>query len=505
MPRMLLDWLPGPYLLIGTGLALGAVLAVVAVRTSQVESRQTETEPVAPAVAADAPRRLAEALKIRTTTRRDPAKLDSAAFRDFYRHVAQAFPTVHTALDTTHVNGLSRLYTWRGSDPSLAPIVLMAHVDVVPIEDASAWTHPPFGGRIADGYVWGRGALDDKASAVGILEAIEALLNRGVTPRRTVHVALGHDEEVGGTRGGRALSERITAGDVSPALVVDEGGAITRGALPGLTDPLAVVGVAGKGFLSVALKADGPGGHSSVPPARTSIEGLNEALTRLRANPLPSRLTGVAGTMFDYLAPEVTLPMRTMLANRWLTTPILRAVLNRRPATRAAIRTTTVPTRLDAGVKDNVIPTEARAVVNFRILPSQSVDEVVAHVRRVLDGLSVQVEPIRSTPPPSVSKIDTPAFRMMQRTIGQVTADSVVVAPYLLPGRTDSGYYADDSDAVYRFVPYQLGPDDRSRIHGANERIAVDDYRTVVQFYTQLIRNADRLPVAHTSGAEPDG
>ncbi|WP_233992447.1 M20 family peptidase [Salinibacter altiplanensis] len=502
---MLPDWLSGRRLLIGTGLVLGGVLAIVAVRTGQVESRQVQTEPVEPTVSPGAPRRLAKALTIRTITERDPAELDSAAFRQFYEYAARSFPAVHSALDTTHVNGLSRLYTWRGRVPSLAPIVLMAHVDVVPIEDSSAWTHPPFEGRISDGHVWGRGALDDKASALGILEAMEALLSRDVTPRRTVHVALGHDEEVGGRRGGRALAERITAKGVSPALVVDEGGAIARGALPGLTDPLAAVGVAGKGFLSLSLTADGPGGHSSVPPFRTSIEVLNEALTRLRANPLPSRLTGVADAMFEYLAPELTLPMRTLLANRWLTAPVLRAVLNRRPATRATIRTTTVPTRLDAGVKDNVIPTQARAVVNFRILPGQSVDEVIAHVRAVLDGLSVQAEPIRSTSPPSVSKIETPAFRMMQRTIGQVTADSVVVAPYLLPGRTDSGYYADHSDAVYRFVPYQLGPDDRSRIHGPNERIAVDDYRTVVQFYTQLLRNADRLPTASGAEAGPNG
>lgn len=490
---MVPNWFSGRGLLVVATVALIGVLGVVGVRTALVESHQVQTEPVDLEVSPKAPQRLAKALRIQTITRRDPAQLDSAAFREFYQYVGQAFPAVHATLDTTHVNGLSRLYTWEGRDPSLAPVVLMAHVDVVPIEDSSAWTHPPFAGRIAGGHIWGRGALDDKASAVGILEAIEALLDRGVRPRRTVHVALGHDEEVGGTRGGRALSERITAGGVSPALVVDEGGAITRGVLPGLTEPLAVVGVAGKGYLSLKLEARRPGGHSSVPPLQTSIEVLNMALTRLRANPLPSRLTGVAGTMFDYLAPEVSLPMRTMLANRWLTAPVLRTVLNRRPATRAAIRTTTVPTRLDAGVKDNVIPTRARAVVNFRILPSQSIDEVIAHVRRTLNGLSIQVEPIRSTPPPSVSGIETPAFQMVQRTIGQVTADSVVVAPYLLPGRTDSGYYADESDAVYRFVPYQLGPDDRSRIHGSNERIAVDDYRTVVQFYMQLIRNADRL------------
>jgi len=453
-------------------------------------------------VAANAPERLADVLAFRTIAKQAPARLDSAAFRALYEYAGRAFPAVHATLDTAHVNGLSRLYTWEGRDPSLAPIVLMAHVDVVPVEDSSEWTHPPFEGRIAAGHIWGRGALDDKASAVGILEAIETLLKQGFTPRRTVHVALGHDEEVGGTRGGRALSERITAGGVSPALVVDEGGAVTRGVLPGLANPLAVVGIAGKGFLSLAIEARGPGGHSSVPPRRTSIEALNKALMRLRDDPLPSRLSGVAGTLFDYLAPEMTLPMRAVLANRWLTAPLLRTILNQRPATRAAIRTTTVPTRLDAGVKDNVIPTRARAVVNFRVLPSQSIDAVIDHVRSTVGGLPVEVEPLRSTPPPSVSTTDGPAFRMMQRTIGQVTADSVVVAPYLVPGRTDSGYYADDSDAVYRFVPYQLGPDDRSRIHGPNERISADDYRTVVRFYMQLIRNADQLAAPEGPGAK---
>jgi carboxypeptidase PM20D1 len=263
--------------------------------------------------------------------------------------------------------------------------------------------------------------------------------------------------------------------------------------LPGLDAPLAVVGVAGKGYLSLQLTASGPGGHSSVPPALTSVDALTEALSRLRDRPLPARLSGVAGTMFDYLAPEMNLPMRALLANRWLTAPALRWVLNQQPPTRAAVRTTTVPTRLAAGVKDNVIPTTARAVVNFRVLPSQSIQSVIDHVRSTVDGLPVQVEVLRSREPPTVSRVDTPAFRTLQRTIGQVTADSVVVAPYLVPGRTDSGYYAEHSDAVYRFVPYQLGPGDESRIHGPNERIAVEDYRSVVRFYMQIIQNADTL------------
>ena len=502
---MVSNWSTWQRLLGGSAFVLVLLLGVVGAWTWQVESRQLETEPVDLRVPAEAPQRLAQALRAKTLTNRDPAQFDSSAFRSLYDHFREAFPRVHATLDVDTVNGLSRLYTWEGRTPSLAPVVLMAHVDVVPVEDPSEWPHPPFAGRIAGNHVWGRGALDDKASAVGILEAIETLLKRGVTPRRTVYVALGHDEEVGGRRGARAMAERITADGVSPALVLDEGGAITRDALPGLHDPLAVVGVAGKGYLSLELTSEGPGGHSSVPPKQTSIEVLNEALSRLRTSPLPSRLSGVAGTMFDYLAPEMDLPMRTVLANRWLSAPALRWILNRRPATRAAIRTTTVPTRLQAGVKDNVIPTTARATVNFRILPSQSVEDVIGHVRSILEGLPVQIEPVQANEPPAVSGVDTPAFRMVQRTVGQVTADSVVVAPYLVPGRTDSDYYADDSDAVYRFVPYQLTPEDQSRIHGPNERIAVDDYRTVVKFYMQVIRNADRLPTnAGTTAADKE-
>jgi len=488
-------------LLGGLVLVLGAVLAVVATRTWQVETRRATTEPVALEVDPEAHRRLANALQFRTITKQSPARLDSAAYERLFGYLDRAFPRVHTALDTTHVHGLSRLYTWEGRDSSLAPIVLMAHVDVVPIEDSSDWTYPPFSGRVTDTHVWGRGALDDKASVVGILEAIETLLRRGVTPRRTVHVAFGHDEEVGGVRGGRALAERVTTGGVAPALVLDEGGAITRGALPGLDDPLAVVGVAGKGYLSLELTAERPGGHSSVPPDRTSIEVLNDALSRLLENPLPSRLLGVTGIMFNYLAPEMRLPMRAALANRWLTAPALRWVLNRRPATRAAIRTTTAPTRLDAGVKDNVIPSTARAVVNFRILPSQSVDAVIDHVRETLGNLPVRIEKGQSSSPSPVSAIESSAFRMLQRTIGQVTADSVVVAPYLVPGTTDSRYYTEHSDYVYRFIPYQLTPEDRSRIHGTNERIAIDDYRTIVQFYMQIIRNSDALPRAVKGGS----
>jgi carboxypeptidase PM20D1 len=485
------------YLSLGLGGLLGVLLIVGGVRAWLLESRQpAPKEPSAIPVAPDAPTRLAQALRYETVTKRDPAALDSAAYDRLYAYLERAFPRVHRTLDTAHVNDLSRHYTWPGTDTTKAPVVLMAHVDVVPIEPGTrdAWTHPPFSGARADGHVWGRGALDDKAGAVALLEALSTMMRNGERPSRPVHVALGHDEEVGGPNGARVMAERITGGGTSPAIVLDEGGAITKGALPGLSRPLAVVGVAEKGYLSVELTATAPGGHSSVPPDSTSIERLNAALSRLLDHPLPARLDGVMGRTLSFVAPEMPFYLRLALANQWGTAPALEWALSREPATEAAIKTVQVPTRLTAGVKDNVIPSSAHATVNYRILPSHSVDQVLSHIRTTTAGLGVTVDTGQVSPPTPVSAVDDPAFRMVQRTIREVTSDSVVVAPYLVPGATDSRYYADATDRVYRFRPYTLTPEKRGLIHGTNERIQVDDYRTMVRFYVQALRNADALP-----------
>ena len=485
------------YLSISVGGVLGLLLLVGSVRAWLLESRQpAPTETRAIDVAADAATHLSKAVQFKTVTKRDPAELDSAAYDRLYAYLERAFPRVHRTLDTAHVNALSRHYTWPGTDTTKAPVVLMAHVDVVPVEPGTRaeWTHPPFSGAVADGHVWGRGALDDKAGAVAILEALSTMIRHGERPSRTVHVAIGHDEEVGGPRGARVLAERITGNGTSPAIVLDEGGAVTRGALPGLDRPLAVVGIAEKGYLSVELTATAPGGHSSVPPDSTSIERLNAALSRLLDNPLPARLDGVMGRTLSFVAPEMPLHLRGALANQWLTAPALEWALSREPATEAAIKTVQVPTRLTAGVKDNVIPSSARATINYRILPSHSVDQVLSHIRTTTDGLGITIETGQVSPPTPVSAVDDPAFRMVQRTAREVMSDSVVVAPYLVPGATDSRYYADATERVYRFRPYTLTPAKRGLIHGTNERMAIADYRTMVRFYVQGLRNADTLP-----------
>ena len=480
-------------LLAAGGVLVAGMVLVLAMRTHQFSSKQIDPPPAAPAEVDDgAAERLAQALSYRTITKRDPDALDGAAFDALFEHVARAFPRVHATMDVEPVNEWSRLYTWPGTDLSLDPIVLMAHVDVVPVADDAqqTWTHPPFAGTIADGYVWGRGALDDKASAIGLFEAAETLLHKGVAPRRTVHLAIGHDEEVGGERGARAVAQRVTADGTTPAFVLDEGGAITDGALPDVDRPVAVIGIAEKGYLSVEIEASGPGGHSSVPPRRTSIDVIVEAVQRLRANPLPASLEGVTGQTFDHVAPEMSLPVRAAFANAWCTRPLLTWALARNDVTDAAIRTTTAPTILDAGVKDNVVPSTARAVVNFRIVPRQSVDAVLDHVRSTLSDLPVSLSVGQNSEPTPVSGTDDRWFALVHETLRAVTDDPLIVAPYLVPGTTDSRYYAPHCDHVYRFAPFRLTPDDRERIHGTDERIAVDEYETMVQFYASVVRRA---------------
>jgi len=394
------------------------LIAVLAIRTAMFQSRQVEVERVeTPDINPEAASRLSKAIQFETITQRDPAQLDTAAYAAYREYLVEAFPAVHDAMDRTVINQHSLLYAWEGSDPSAAPVVLAAHYDVVPVDAPDQWDHPPFSGALEDDYVYGRGALDDKASAVALFESMETLIADGYTPRRTVYLAIGHDEEVGGDNGAKAIAAHLEKKGVEPAVVIDEGGAITVGAVPDVSDPVALVGVAEKGYLSVEIRADGMGGHSSIPPEQTSIDVVTTAVQRLRDNQLTASLSGVTGETLQFIAPEMGPAGKTAFANLWLLRGVITWALTQDPTTDAAIRTTTAPTILDAGVKDNVVPSNARAVVNFRIRPSESVKDVMDHVRSQLDDLPVTLHPEQEGEPTRVSPVDDEWFDLVQRTI----------------------------------------------------------------------------------------
>jgi carboxypeptidase PM20D1 len=368
----------------------------------------------------------------------------------------------------------------------------MAHMDVVPVDPATekSWTHGPFSGQVTDGYIWGRGTMDDKASVLGILEAAEQLLAEGFKPQRTVFLAFGHDEEIGGNNGAAKIAEDLRRRGVELEFVLDEGMNILNRIVPGISSPVALIGIAEKGYLSLRLSVERPGGHSSIPPADTAIGMVSRALQRLETKPFPSRLSGPTLEMFEYLGPEMPWANKLALANLWLLDPLVRKQLTKSPLTNAAIRTTLAPTLFNAGVKENVLPSTAAAVVNLRLLPGDSIASAVARVQRVIDEPRIKITPLAVQMEASpISDIGSPSFTLIQRTIRQ-TAPTALVAPALLVAATDSRHYAGLTKNIFRFLPIALGPEDTKRYHGIDERISVDDYERCVRFYAQVIRNS---------------
>lgn len=468
------------------------ILAVMATgRTIAFRSRQLPPEAAAPLLfdRDSALQKLSRAIQFQTVSQRESVPTGLAEFTGLREYLRAAFPSVHSQLDREIVGGQSLLYTWRGESAALKPILLMAHMDVVPA-DEKGWRHPPFSGAVTEGYLWGRGAMDDKAGMLGILEAVESLLAENFRPKRTIYLAFGHDEEVGGEQGAKRIAELLRGRGAVLEFVLDEGLNIFDGLIPGVASPVALVGIAEKGYLSLRLTTQVPAGHSSIPPPQTAIGILSKAIQRLHDAPFPSRLSGATLRMLEFLGPEMSWHNRLGLANLWLFDPLVRHRLAQSPLTNASIRTTLAPTIFQAGGAENVLPAEAAAVVNLRLMPGESIAGVTERVRRIVNDPLVAVTPLSTqVEPSSISDPSAPPFHVLQRTIRQIVP-AAIVAPGLLVGATDSRHYAPLTPNVFRFLPIILRADDAKRYHGMDERISVEDYERCVRFYAQLIRNA---------------
>ncbi len=474
--------------------ALALLVAIVAANTLRHGSRQIEAAPVEP-LALDrnaAAQRLAAAVRLRTISfdGRDGASV--AEFRKLHALLEKSFPRAHAVLKREIVGELSLLYTWPGSDAAAKPIMLMAHQDVVPIAPGTEkdWQVDPFAGEIRDGFVWGRGAWDDKANLFAILEAVEALAASGFKPRQTIYVASGHDEEIGGRQGAKAIAALLQSRGVKLDFVIDEGLLITEGVLKGLDRPAALIGVAEKGYLTLALAATATPGHSSMPPPNTAIGMLSTALARLEDRQMPAAIRGVAAETFDTIAPEMSGLNRVLLSNLWLFGPLVKSQLEKGGSTNAMLRTTTALTVVNAGNKENVLPGRADALVNFRILPGDSIDGVTAHVRSVTANQAIKVAPSgHANEPIPISPSTAPSYRLIARTVRELFPGTVV-APGLMVAATDSRHMAPLADAIYRFSPVRAKSEDLSRFHGTNERISVDNHAELIAFYHRLLLNA---------------
>ncbi len=435
--------------------------------------------------------RIAGAIRFETVSHENAADFDPESFLGLSAYLADLYPRVHSQLELERVNGYTQLFKWPGSDPDLAPALFMAHLDVVPVEGAAVaeWTHPPFSGVIEDGYVWGRGALDVKTGAILWLEAIETLLAEGFTPRRTIYLSLGHDEEIGGVEGAAAVAQLFRDRAIHPAFLFDEGGFILDGyrLLPDATTALVVT--AEKAYFTVQLTARGVSGHSSMPPRSTAIGKLARAIHRVEENPMPARLIAPVREMFEAAGPHLPFGERIVFQNLWLTSGLVKRRLLADRVSGPLVRTTFATTLISGGVKDNVIPELAQATINVRRLPGDTPEDVLEHLRRVIDDPEIEIEGTNWGEGAAPASVDGPAFALAAEAIGEVLPDAIVI-PGLVPGATDSRHFAGIVDEILRFIPQRADMELIGGAHGRDERAEIEHLADSVAIAVGMVRRA---------------
>jgi carboxypeptidase PM20D1 len=478
------------------GLVVVALAIVLGVKTMLMPSRQVAGVSVTPVAVDEAvvAQRLGAAVRFKTMASNDDIDANAAEFIGLQELLRTSFPKAHALMKREVIGKYSLLYTWLGSDAVAPPFALMAHQDVVPISPGTEhdWEQPPFSGAVKDGYIWGRGSWDDKGNLMSIMEAAELLAESGFKPRQTIYLIFGQDEEQLGPRGASQVAKLFKERGIHLQFVLDEGLLVTEGLLAGLNKPAALIGMAEKGILSLQLTATATGGHSSMPPpqsAQSAIGMMSAALARLEDKQMPLSIHGLSQETFETLAPEMEFPNRLFLSNLWLFKPLVEQQLSKAAGTNATMRTTTALTVVNAGNAENVLPGRATAVVNFRLLPGDTSDAVMEHARQVIDNPSIKLEKMRGFVEASkVAATDSPGYQVIGKTMRQLHSD-VVVAPALMIGATDSRFFDDVADNVFKFSPVRAHVEDLKRFHGTNERIGTANYVELIQFYHQLISN----------------
>uniref|UniRef100_A0A672N358 Probable carboxypeptidase PM20D1.2 n=1 Tax=Sinocyclocheilus grahami TaxID=75366 RepID=A0A672N358_SINGR len=433
--------------------------------------------------------------------------VNTSALREFDGLLRKVFPKIFSSSLVQHemVGNYSHLLTVPGSEPDLEPYMLLAHIDVVPADEADGWDAPPFSAQELNGFIYGRGTIDNKQSVMGILQALEYLLEQGYTPRRSFYIGLGHDEEVNGLHGAANIVKLLKSRGVKLQYVLDEGLAVLDGVISGLDGPAALIGISEKGQATVKLSVSSAPGHSSMPPRESSIGILASAVKRLEENPMP-RLFGYGPEILQATFYEIlTCICENHFSYFLLKIPFICRVLERKPDTNAFVRTTTAVTMFNSGVKINVIPSYAVAFVNFRIHSAQTLQEVLELVKSTVSDERVKVELVNGFDPLPVSSYDenTFGYQIIKKTV-QSMFPQLTVAPGICVGNTDSRHYKDITQDIYRFAPSWFKPGDPQRFHGVNERISIQNYEEIVLFYFQLIQNNDirKLPPPHSSQHE---
>lgn len=491
--------------LLALAACLALLIAVVLFRTltygGAVKQVQAVTLLPAPDINVEtAAQHLGEAVRFRTITVApgDPRVGQEQPWLDMQDWMQISFPAFHSVAARETVPGTyTLLYTWAGRDESLNPLLLMAHQDVVPVNmgTESDWTKGPFSGVIEDGIIYGRGTLDDKGSMVGLFTALEALANQGFAPKRTILLLLGHDEEVSGS-GAEAGIALLKARGVQPEMALDEGMLIVDPS-PLTGKRSAMIGVAEKGYLTLQITVTGNGGHSSTPPRNSAAVGLARALVALDENQMPAHITTPpVSDLFAASAADLGFGTKLALANQWLLGSVVEGEMSKSTAANAMIRTTTAPTMMIGSAKENVLAQRATALINFRVHPRDTVEDVIAHVERVtadIDGVSVkraEGSGLRGGNASPVSATDNLGYAVLSAVASEVS-EGAPVLPALVLAATDSRYASAITDNVYRFVPMIVSTEEISGIHGTDEKISVENLERLTRGYAQIILAMD--------------
>ncbi len=431
--------------------------------------------------------RFSGGLKIPTVSNEDYSLTNFKPFIEFQNYLFKSYPVIYKKLNFIKINSHSLVFHWKGRNSDLSPILFLSHYDVVPAGDKSLWKSDPFSGKVENGMILGRGTIDMKSMLFSLLDATELLLEENFTPERDIYFAFGHDEEVGGAQGAAKVSEYFQNKKIQFEAVYDEGGIVSGSGIAGLKRDIALIGLAEKGFSSVVIKVKGEGGHSSMPPLHTALGKAAVIMQRLEDNQFKPRLIEPMQDFLINLASDSGFLTKLAVSNQWLLQPLLISKLSKVGASNALIRTTTALTMSKGSEASNVLPSIAEVVVNFRLLPGDTLSDVRHHVEKLCEGFEVEISSIGDKEASRISPKNSYGFTILSNSIARYFPNAMIT-PYITIGGTDASRYESVSQNVYRFLPVRLTNEERGLIHNVNESISTASYKKMILFFKDTLK-----------------
>ncbi len=423
-------------------------------------------------------------VRFKTISRYTHEEEEDAEFRGLLDRLPSLYPRVFASCDYRELPDRAILFHWKGRGEK-APAVLMAHYDVVPVNEAG-WSHPPFEAVLEDGVIYGRGTLDTKITFASALFAVDQLIGEGFVPSRDVYLAFSGGEEVNGP-GAHHIVAYFKENGITPSLVLDEGGAVVEGVFPGVSAPCGMIGIAEKGMIDVEYKTKSRGGHASAPKPHTPVGILSRACTRVEGNPFPSHLTKPVAEMFDTLGRHSSFLYRLIFANLWCFSPLLDMLCKKSGGElNALMRTTVAFTQMKGSPATNVIPSEATMVSNIRLNPLDTMEGALARLKKTVDDEEIELRIIQGMNPSRISETKCEGYELVARAVAS-TWQGTIVTPYLMVQCSDSRHWGEISDRVYRFSAMDLTSEERATIHGHDEHIRVEAVHRATEFYLRLV------------------